>query len=190
MSRVLAIAGSARRGGNSDSLLEAALDVLRARGAEVRTIIPRELHVEPCRSCGGCQETGVCVISDALRDMYHEFAEADHIVVGSPVYFTSLPGHLKVLIDRFQCLWVRTFRLADPPQPRRRGMFLCIGAMRRQKFYACSRSVVAAWMACLNMECAVSRFFPGLDAPHDQSKFPDYLEEARKAAEELLGGGA
>lgn len=187
MTTVLAIAGSARRGGNSDTILEVALDVIRERGAEVETIIASELTVTPCRSCRGCWETGVCVVEDVMQGLYGRFCEADHIVVAAPVYFASVPGHLKVLIDRFQCFWARTFRLGDPPQPRRHGMFLSVGARDDERFHRASRTVVASWMACLNMKCAVSRFFRGLDAAGDIQAHPEYLAQAREAASELLG---
>lgn len=186
MSKILAVAGSARRGGNSDRILEAALDVMRDRGAEVETVIPRELDVTPCRSCWGCWETGACVVRDAMQDIYVRFSEVDHIVVGSPVYFTSVPGHLKLLIDRFQCFWVRTFRLGEPPEPRRQGMFLSVGAMDRDQFYKCSRQVITSWFACLNMKCTLSRFFPGLDDKDDIDAHPDYLDRARQAAERFM----
>jgi len=188
MTDVLAVAASARRGGNSDAVLEAALDVLRDRGAAVQTIIPCELSISPCRSCNGCWDTGVCVQHDAMDDLYVRFSEADHVVVASPLYFTSLPGHFKVLIDRFQCFWVRTYRLGEPPQPRRTGVFLCVGAMDRERYYTGALTIVKTWMAALNMGCGVSRFYPGVDAKSDLvENHPEYLEDARRAARELMG---
>ncbi len=186
MMDVLAVAGSARRGGNSDTLLEAALDVFHERGASVETLVARDLDVSPCLSCNACFEAGVCIQQDAMQDLYVRFSEADHVVVASPIYFTSLPGHLKVMIDRFQCFWARTYLLRDPPLPRRSGMFLCVGAMDRDRYYRSSLTIVRTWMAALNMSCDVSRFFPGLDAEDDIREHPEYLAEARRASEELL----
>ena len=185
--RVVAVAGSSRRGDNSDTLLGAALELLRERGAEVETIVPRQLDIRPCAACGGCWDTGVCVVKDGMQDLYRRFIEADHLVVASPLYFASVPGHLKVLIDRFQCYWVRTFRLHDPPQPRRTGMFLAVGAMDRERYYRCAGSVVKSWMATLNVKCTVTRHYTGLDARDDVTGRPEMIEDARRAAEELLG---
>jgi multimeric flavodoxin WrbA len=187
--KILAIRGSARRGGNSDTILDAALEVWRAAACRVETLVARELDITPCLSCGGCWNTGRCVVGDAMQDLYPKFMDCDHIVVASPVYFTSLPGHLKVLIDRFQPYWVRAFRLDGAPKRRRTGMFLCIGAMDRDKFFQASRTIVASWMITLNMKCAVARFFTGLDARDDIDGRPDYLEQARAVARELLGQG-
>jgi len=183
MTDILAVAGSARRGGNSDAVLQAALEALGERGAQVQTVVPSRLSITPCRACKGCWETGRCVV----KDLYVRFGEADHVVVASPLYFTSLPGHLKVLIDRFQCFWVSTHRLGRPPQPRRTGMFLCVSAMDRGRYFNCALTVVKTWMASLNMGCAVSRLYPGVDDKDDlRTKHAEYLDDARGAALELL----
>ncbi|MHC4592795.1 MAG: flavodoxin family protein [Planctomycetota bacterium] len=191
MTDVLAIAASARRGGNSDAVLETALDVMRERGANVETIYPRKLSITPCRSCNGCWETGRCVVKDEMQELYIRFCEVDHIVVASPLYFTSLPGHFKVLIDRFQCFWVQTFRLGEPPEPRRTGMFLCVSALRRKRYFDYTLTIVKSWMASLNMACPVARLYPGVDERTDLvTNHPEYLDDARAAALELLEGGS
>ena len=190
MTDVLAVAASARRGGNSDAVLEAALDALRQAGAAVQTVIPARLSITPCRSCNGCWDTGQCVVKDEMQELYVWFSEADHVVVASPLYFTSLPGHFKVMIDRFQCFWVATHRLRRPPQPRRTGMFLCVSAMDRERYFNCALTIVKTWMAALNMGCAVSRLYPGVDEKDAvPARHPEYLDDARRAALELLGGG-
>ena len=188
MKKILAVAASARRKGNSDLVLKHALDGVRSvePEVEVETLIPRELSVTPCRSCNGCWETGQCVVHDEMQELYVKFSEVDHVVVASPLYFTSLPGHFKVLIDRFQCFWVRTYRLGKPPEPRRTGMFLCVGAIDRHRYYKGALTIVKTWMAALNMGCPVSRFYPGLDAAGDVLKRPDYLDDARRAGAELV----
>ncbi|MFP4177018.1 MAG: flavodoxin family protein [Candidatus Brocadiia bacterium] len=187
MSSVIAVAGSARRNGNSERLLDAMLDGMREvdEELEVDKIVPRELDITPCRSCNGCWETGRCVIDDCMQDLYAAFSAADHVVVASPIYFTSLPGHLKVFIDRFQCFWVRTYRLGDPPQPRRKGAFICAGAMDRRRYFESCRTTVKTWLSTLNVGCDVSRFYHGLDAKEDISERDDYLADARKAGREL-----
>ncbi len=188
MADILVIRGSARRRGNSDSLLEAGLDELNNVEGDltVDTITARNLNITPCRSCHGCWETGVCVVKDQMQQVYQQCLEAKHIVIGAPVYFTSVPGHLKVMIDRFQCFWVSTYRLGKPPRPRRNAMFLCVGAMENTKFFDSSSLVIKTWLSTLNVKCGVARFYPGLDAPEDIREHPDYLEDAARAAKKLI----
>jgi len=188
MPRILAVAASARREGNSDTALHQALAGVRqeAPDAEIETLVPYELTVTPCRSCNGCWNTGRCVVNDQMQEIYAKFAAADHVVVASPLYFTSLPGHFKVLIDRFQCFWARTYRLGRPPEPRRIGMFLCTGAMDRERYYQSTLTIVKTWMSTINMGCPVSRFYPGLDGRKALEAREDYLSDAREAGARLM----
>jgi len=186
MTDILAVKASARRHGNSDTILDAAIEVFEERGAEVQTVIPRQLTVSPCLSCNACMKTGDCIQDDDMQELYPRFCEVDHIVVASPIYFTSLPGHFKVFIDRFQCFWARKYVLDTAPEPERTGMFLCVGAMDRERYYRCCRTTVKTWMHVMNIKCTVDRFFPGLDEKGDVAERPEYLEQARQAAVELL----
>ena len=186
--KILAVAASARRNGNSDILLEQALLGIQeaSPGAQIERLAPYEIPITPCRSCRGCWETGRCVVKDPMQELYVKFSEVDHVVVASPQYFTSVPGHFKVMIDRFQCFWVRTYLLGEPPTPRRNGMLLCVGGMKRDKDYQCTLTLVKTWMSTLNMGCPVSRFYTDLDEPQDALKREDYLEDARRAGVELM----
>jgi multimeric flavodoxin WrbA len=189
MGEILAIAASARRGGNSDIILERALEPFREAGHTVEKLIPYELSITPCRSCHGCWNTGQCVVHDAMKELYVRFCEVDHVAVASPIYFTALPGHFKVLIDRFQCFWARTYLLEDKPEPRRSGLFLCAGAMHRERYYQSCLTTVKSWLSVLNVGCSLARFFPGLDERRDVEDHPEYLEGARELARELLRTG-
>ncbi len=187
MCDILAIKGSARRNGNSDRILESALAELKKEdeSADIETLAARDINVTPCRSCYGCWETGVCVIKDQMQDIYRKCLEAKSIVVASPIYFTTLPGQLKVIIDRFQCFWVRTYRLENPPEPKRNAMFLCVGAMDNEKFFNSAKLTTRIWLSTINAGIAVSRFYPKVDAPDDVLKYPAYLEDAAQAAREF-----
>ena len=58
--KVLGIAGSARRDGNTDRLLAEVMKGVASRGAEVKTVILKDLDLETCRHCDGCLKTGRC----------------------------------------------------------------------------------------------------------------------------------
>jgi multimeric flavodoxin WrbA len=187
MKQILAVAGSARRHSNSEKLLDSAIQGLEESysSIKVQKIVPYELPITPCRSCHGCIETGKCVINDEMQKLYEPFCNADHIIVSAPIYFTTVPGHLKVMIDRFQCLWVRTYRLDQPPTPRRSGMFLCVGGMNRERYFQNSLTVIKTWMSTLNMSCKQFRFYPGIDEKNAILSYPELLTDARRAGEQL-----
>jgi len=54
--KVLGIAGSPRRGGNSETLLDRALDGARetAPDAVIEKIVLDEMRIGPCKNCGYC----------------------------------------------------------------------------------------------------------------------------------------
>ncbi len=58
--RVLGIAGSPRRGGNTDILLAEVLKGAASERAEVKTIVLSELKIAPCEHCDACLVTGEC----------------------------------------------------------------------------------------------------------------------------------
>lgn len=188
MSDVLAVSSSARRHGNSERLLDEALNGIASEVEDlnVEKVVPREMTITPCRSCNACWDTGECVIQDEMQEMYTRFCEVDHVIIASPIYFTSLPGHTKVFIDRFQCFWVRTYRLGNPPEPERTGAFLCVGAMDRDNYFDCTFHIIKTWLSTLNISCPISRFYHGLDAGNDVLERHDYQESARKAGQKLI----
>ena len=101
--KVLAISGSPRRGGNTDILLELALEVLAEEGMETEFLSLADRPIKPCTACGGCRhsEKVECVLDDpAFEGMIERFVEADGILVGSPVYFGSATPQTMALLDR------------------------------------------------------------------------------------------
>ena len=59
--RIVAISSSPRRGGNSETMLLAAVEGARAAGAEVEKVVLGDLGFKPCLNDGVCSETGRCV---------------------------------------------------------------------------------------------------------------------------------
>jgi len=111
---IAAVAGSPRRGGNTDQLLEAAVAGALEEGAQVEWVRPGQMNFVACRHCGGCAQTGVCVISDDMQPVYALIERMDGMLLASPVYFASVTAQAKALIDRTQALWVRKYLLQRP----------------------------------------------------------------------------
>jgi multimeric flavodoxin WrbA len=101
--RVLGISGSPRRGGNTELLINAALEVLAGEGLETEFVSLADRPIQPCLACGGCfkSETIQCVQEDpAFEGMIEKFSAADGILIGSPVYFGSATPQIMALLDR------------------------------------------------------------------------------------------
>ena len=102
--KIIGILGSTRQGGNTEILLDEALEEARGKGDSTSKIVLRDMSIAPCDGCAGCTKTGVCIIQDDMHEVYDQIREADGIIWASPVYFWSMSGLTKIAIDRTYAL--------------------------------------------------------------------------------------
>ena len=101
--QAIAISGSPRAAGNTDTLLRRCLMVLEHRGLQTELVSLRGKTIRPCRACGTCADLkdGTCSIKDDdFQPVLNSMRVADILVVGSPVYFGSATPELMALLDR------------------------------------------------------------------------------------------
>ena len=98
--KILGICCSPRKAGNTELLIEKALEGARAAGAETELYRMAGRDIRPCDGCSSCRKTGVCHIQDDMQEVYEKMAAADGIIFGTPVYFYSMDAQAKTLIDR------------------------------------------------------------------------------------------
>ncbi|MCR4419563.1 MAG: flavodoxin family protein [Clostridia bacterium] len=99
--KVVGIAGSTRREGNTRRVVEEALAVCRREGLETHLIDLADKQIEDCRVCLYCRRhPGQCAQEDDLGAIYRELKTADAFILASPVYFSSVTGRVKALVDR------------------------------------------------------------------------------------------
>jgi multimeric flavodoxin WrbA len=189
--RVLGIAGSPRRQGNTDLLLAEVLRGAQSRGAEIKTIVLNDLAISPCQNCDACFEAGVCKIKDDMQSVYAELKKADRIVLASPVQFMGVSAQVKAMIDRCQALWARKYVLKQPPLGDRRprkGLFVSVGGMKLAHLFEPSLAIVKAFFKVMDVEYADGLLFPGIDEKGAITKYPDALKKAFAAGQRLVTG--
>lgn len=101
--KALGISGSPRTGGNTDLVVQTALEVLAGEGMRTEFVSLADRPIKPCTGCRGCAtaEEVRCVQDDpAFEGMIERFMEADGILIGSPVYFGSATPQTMALLDR------------------------------------------------------------------------------------------
>lgn len=179
MSRVLCIAGSPRRDGNSSGLLDSlAAGVVNGGGTPVRLSVA-DVTIEPCRGCGGCSASGRCVIRDDMDEVYALIDGADAIVVGTPVYFATVPASLKALYDRCQPYWVRRYRLGAPrPERKRPGALVVVGGGGDPFGTGCAVAPTKSVFAVLDVALDDVFEVVGPDARGDIARFTAELQQA------------
>ena len=101
--KALAINGSPRKGGNTETLLRKALEPLAAAGHGTDYVQVGGTRIRGCTACGACgrMKNKRCVIEDDVFNLaFAKMLEADAILIGSPVYFADATAETKALIDR------------------------------------------------------------------------------------------
>ena len=97
---VLGISGTPRKGGNSEILLNAALEPFVEAQWDVKTILLSEKKIEMCVGCEACCERKVCFINDDMNEIYEAYAKCNAIIISAPVYWRNVPAQLKAVFDR------------------------------------------------------------------------------------------
>jgi NAD(P)H-dependent FMN reductase len=103
--KVVAIAGSYRKGGTIDRAVDAVLEGAREKGAQTRTIHLAEQHIEFCTNCRQCTQTpgaerGKCAQQDDLEAILAEIEAADAVVLASPVNDYNVTALFRRFLER------------------------------------------------------------------------------------------
>ncbi len=101
--RVVAINGSARKDGNTSRLVEAVFEPLRAVGHQCEQIQLAARKVQGCTACRACykhQDRQCHGRDDFGNEVIAALADADAIILASPVYFADVSAEMKAVIDR------------------------------------------------------------------------------------------
>lgn len=99
--KVIAINGSARKGGNTADMLRVVLGELEKKGIETEYVELVGQSIGGCRACFACAGKGNCVFGgDIFKELYAKMTEADGIVIGSPAYSADVSATLKAVMER------------------------------------------------------------------------------------------
>jgi multimeric flavodoxin WrbA len=102
--KIIAVNGSPRKQWNTHILLEQCLEGAKTAGAETELINLYDLQFKGCSSCFACKRKGnevtKCVMKDDLEAVLQRICECDALILGSPIYFSSLSGVMKSFMER------------------------------------------------------------------------------------------
>jgi len=190
-SRVLGVAGSPRRGGNSDHLLDAILGGAASIVTETETVHLRDYRFGSCTGCEQCRRDGACTgLRDGMTLLYPSILASLGLVLVSPTHNYNVTALMKSFIDRCYCFYdfedtrPRSWssRLAGQgrkaviaaiaEQPGRENMGVALEAMRLP--------LAALGFEVIDEIAVFGLFDRGLVRHH-----PDLLERAREAGRKL-----
>ncbi len=111
--KILVITTSPHRGGNSDSLAAEFARGAQEAGNEVEIVSLIGKEINFCRGCLACQKTLRCVIRDDADAIREKMLDADVIAWATPVYYYSVSGQMKTMMDRTNPLYAADYRFRD-----------------------------------------------------------------------------
>jgi multimeric flavodoxin WrbA len=190
--KILGIAGSPRKGGNTNILLARFLEGASSEGAETQILSVCDLTIAGCQHCDACLKNGNCKIQDDMPRVYLDMEAADGIVLASPLHFMSVTAQMKALIDRCQALWARKYVLKVPPlgdnRPRR-GFFISVGGRRTiPNLFDAELVTIKTLFRTLDISYAGDILIPGIDAEGDILKHPEFLDQVFQSGKSFAKG--
>lgn len=105
--KIVVITGSPRKNGNSFAMADAFIQAANGLGHTVSRFDAAFLKIGGCHACETCYKTGKpCSFDDDFNVIAPAILEADAVVFAMPVYWYSIPGQIKNVIDRLYSLVV------------------------------------------------------------------------------------
>ncbi len=99
--KVLIFNGSPHEDGNTARAIKELVSEFDKNGVETEVIQIGGRVIAGCTGCRGCYKLGKCVIDgDIVNETAPKLAEADGVIIASPVYYASAPGPLVTFMDR------------------------------------------------------------------------------------------
>ena len=185
--KVLGINGSPRIGGNTDILLDKALEGARENGADTDKIILNKLKFSPCQECEDMMNENGCVIKDDMQELYEKIKLSDAIILASPVFFGSLSAQTKMMIDRFQCVWkLKYIYNKDTGYKRKKAIFISVEGSDRKDFFGNAKSIVRNLFAVINADYSGELFCSNIDDKGIILKHPGCLKQAFELGAKLV----
>ena len=112
MKKIIIIDGGPRKMFNTAQMLQKFAEGTSSVSdhVEVKTVRLYGLDYKGCMSCMACKIKGkasnVCKFKDALTPVLEEIAQADGLVLGSPIYFGDVTGQMRTFLERLAFPWL------------------------------------------------------------------------------------
>lgn len=112
MKKIVIIDGGPRKNMNTAKLLQRLAEGVKSvdKDAEIKVVRLYDVDYKGCMSCMACKLKGkasnVCCFKDALTPVLDEVAQADGLVLGSPIFFGEVTGRMRAFLERLSFPWL------------------------------------------------------------------------------------
>ncbi len=169
------IQGSPRPDGNCGILTGWAAEAAEQAGRTSRVIYPHDLDIHCCIGCYQCYNTGTCVFDDDMGSIIDAVRGARLIVVCSPVYTNTVPGGLKLVIDRMQAYHAE--RTLSGSGSGKKGILFSVAGRKGGDNFTCVTKVILPFFKNLGITPAGQVLIDSIDAIKDIRSLPGRKEE-------------
>jgi NAD(P)H-dependent FMN reductase len=183
-SRVIVIQGSPRGDGNCSIIAGWVADCVNNLRKTVSVLYPDDMLIHPCIGCYQCYNDGACTFTDDMDEVMQAVLNADVIVVCSPVYTNTVPGALKILIDR--CIALHAVRTLGQGRKGQKGLLVAVSGRKGLSNFKCVTAVVHAFMEDTGITCTGDLLFDEMDHYHDIRDIPGIHEKVTAMVKDLV----
>ena len=176
--KVLILSSSPRKGGNSETLAAAFAKGAQEAGNQVELVHLREKQYSFCKGCFACLKLGHCVIKDDAVEIVSQMHDADVLVFATPVYYYSVSGQLKTMLDRANPLFDTDYAFT-------KAYLLATAAEDEPETVEGTEKAVQGWVDCFPRCQLVETIFAG--GVNDIGEIAGHpaLERAYQAGKEI-----
>jgi len=170
----LIVQGSPRADGNCSILADWVAEEAGNLGKRARVVYLDDLSLHPCIGCYQCYNTGSCTFDDDMADLIGSLRSASLLVICTPVYTNTVPGALKIFIDRCQAYHAERnlFRAGGE----KKGILLSVAGRTGHGNFTCVKTVVVSFMRNLGIRYAGDILLDGMDGVRDVRTLPGFRE--------------
>jgi multimeric flavodoxin WrbA len=181
---VLILQGSPRADGNCSLISGWAAGSAEEAGYSAEVVYPHDLWITGCIGCYQCYNTGFCTFDDDMTAIISSLRHARLLIICTPVYTSTVPGELKMVIDRFQAYHAE-MTLAGRFVSRNGLLFSLAGRTGRENF-TCVTRVIHDFMENLHITPSGDILVDGIDRLRDVRNVPGLEERIRAAVTAVL----
>jgi multimeric flavodoxin WrbA len=181
---------SSPRSGNSTYAAKKFAKAIKGRKTFVDI---NKLNIKPCKACSSCEEGYKCVYNDDAAGLIRQVEAADVVVVAAPVFFTGVPGPLKIFIDRNQVQWEQNMgpesRVQGPGEKRttqpetrnpkpKTGVIILTAGHNKPKYFRPAESEIRSFFAVNSIKTKLALKFGNMDGRRAMKKYAARLKAA------------
>ena len=105
--KIIAIVGSPRLKGNTNYLVDQALEEASKLGIETEKIFLNDYNMKPCLGHDNCASLDSCLQKDDTATIQDKFCQADGVILATPVYYFNVTAQMKLFMDRTYFLYIK-----------------------------------------------------------------------------------